>query len=74
MQQPWDSDVKSFFKKILNTIGWGLLWLMAAVTAGLFFELAYTNGKPLAYTIIYYIVLVFTLGLLIRYLYRTWKD
>ena len=73
MEQGWDPGVKKYFRKILNSISYGLIWMIGCMIAGLYFELAYTNGKPLIYTIIFYVVMAITLGLLVRYLYRTWK-
>jgi hypothetical protein len=73
MSQRWDSDIKQFFVKILNSIAMGLLWMIASVTAGLYFGLAYHTDKPIIYTFIFYAAMIGTLGLLIRYLYRTWK-
>ena len=40
MEQGWDDDVKVFFVKILNSVAMTLLWVLAAVTAGLYFKLA----------------------------------
>jgi hypothetical protein len=74
MEQGWDPDVKKYFRKILNSISFGLIWMLASATAGLYFELAYTNGKPVIYTIIFYVFMLGTLALLVRYLYKTWKD
>ena len=73
MEQGWDPDVKKFLVKILNSVSMGLLWLMACSTAGLYFELAYADGKPVLYTILFYAGMGLTLFLLIRYLYKKWK-
>jgi Na+/H+-dicarboxylate symporter len=72
MEQGWDPEVKKYFQKILNTIGYGLLWLMAALTAGLYFGLAY--HADILYSIIFYVVFVVSLFLLIRYYYRIWRK
>ena len=72
MEQGWDPEVKKYFQKILNTIGYGLLWLMAALTAGLYFGLAHHANT--LYSAIFYIVLVVSLFLLVRYYYRIWKK
>jgi hypothetical protein len=48
--------------------------MMACATAGIYFELGYTNGKPLVYTILFYAGMLITLVLLIRYLYNKWKN
>ena len=74
MEQGWDPDVKKYFRKILYTICFGLMWLMAAATAGLYFELAYKGDKPLIYPIIYYVALTTSLFFLLRYYYRLWKK
>jgi hypothetical protein len=72
-QPNWDPEVKNFFVKILNSIALGLAWMMACATAGLYFELGYSNGKPVIYTILFYTIATITLGLLIWYLYKKWK-
>ncbi len=73
MQPNWDPEVKIFFVKILNSISLGLFWMIACATAGLYFELGYANGKPVIYTIIFYVVAVISLFFLIRHLYKIWK-
>ncbi len=74
MEQGWDSDVKQFFSKILNTVSLTLLWAITAATAGIYFQLGWAGNKPMIYTVIFYIVLAVTLYLLVRYLYRTWRK
>jgi len=74
MEQGWDPDVKKYLRKVMNSLFFGLLWLMAGVTAGLYYELAYSNGKPVIYTVLFYAGLLISLLLFIRYLYTTWKK
>ncbi len=74
MEQNWEPGVKKFFVKILNSIAMTLFWMMACAVAGIYFELGYTNGKPLIYTILFYAAMSITLFFLIRYLYNTWKT
>jgi len=74
MQPNWDPGVKKFFVKILNSIALGLFWMMACATAGLYYELGYTNGKPVIYTLLFYAGMLISLFFLIRYLYKTWKS
>ena len=71
MEQGWDPEVKKFFLKILNTIATGLLWMMAVLTAGLYFGLAYHSN--LLYITLFYIGFAVSLGLLLRYYYHLWK-
>ena len=74
MENGWDPDIKEFLLKILNSISLVLLWLIACATAGIYFQLGYTNGKPVIYTIIFYTVMAVTLFFLLRQLYKTWKK
>ena len=74
MERGWDPDVKKYLKKLMGSISFGLLWLMAGVTAGIYYELAYSNGKPVIYTVLFYAGMLISLLLLIRYLYHTWKK
>ena len=74
MEQGWDPDVKKFFLKVLNSICMGLLWMMASAVAGIYYGLAYTAGKLLIYTILFYAGMLAGLLLLIRYYYRVWKN
>jgi len=74
MEQGWDPEIKRFFVKIMNSIAITLLWMMACATAGLYFQLAYSNGKPVIYTIIFYFLMTVTFFMLVRYLYKTWKH
>lgn len=74
MQPNWDPDVIKFLLKVLNSVSFVLLWMMSCVTAGIYFKLGYTNGKPVIYTILFYSCMGITLFLLIRYLYKKWKD
>lgn len=72
MEQGWDPEVRKFFLKILNTISMGLIWLLAALTAGLYFGLALHPNKIVV--TLFYAIFVITLFLLIRYLYRLWNK
>ena len=74
MEQGWDSGLKKFFIKVMNSVFLGVLWLIAGATAGIYFGLAYTAGKPVFSTIIFYVLLIATLAWLIRYYYRTWQK
>lgn len=74
MEQGWDPDVKKFLLKVLNSISMSLLWLMAGATGGIYYELGYSAGKPVIYTILFYAGMLISLLFLIRYLYNTWKK
>jgi hypothetical protein len=73
-QRNWDPEVKKFFVKILNSVSLGLLWIMASATAGIYFELGYTKGKPIINAVLFYTAMVVTLFLLVRYLVKLWSK
>lgn len=72
MEQGWDPEVKKYFQKIMNTIALGLFWLMAVLTAGLYFGLAYHSTT--LYSVLFYIGFAVSLFLLLRYYYRIWRK
>ncbi|MBC7947470.1 MAG: hypothetical protein H7Y42_06295 [Chitinophagaceae bacterium] len=74
MEQGWDPEVKKFFRKILSSFSMGLLWMLAAMLAGLYFRLAYRTDIPVVYNILFYVCLVGSLLFLLFYLYRIWKK
>jgi hypothetical protein len=74
MEQGWDPDVKKFLLKVLNSISLVLFWMMACATAGIYFELGYTIGKPVIYPILFYSFMAITLFLLIRHLIKLWNQ
>ncbi len=73
-ERGWDPNIKKYFRRIISTVSWSLLWLLSCATAGIYFELGYRNGKPVLYTVIFYAAMLISGLLLARYLYRTWKD
>ena len=74
MEERWDPEIKKYFRKVLYSITYGLMWLMACATFGIYFQLAYTNGKPFVFTALYYAGVIITMGLLIRWYYLTWRK
>ncbi len=72
MEQGWDPEVKKYFRKILSTIGYGLLWLMAALTVGLYWGWAHHSNRT--YIIIFYSSLIISFFLLARYYFKLWRK
>ncbi len=70
----WDPRVSGLFKKILNSVFLGLIWMMAVATAGLYFKLGYFNNGPAWQPILFYTIVAITMALIGRYLYRIWKN
>jgi len=74
MEQGWDPDVKVFLIKVLNSISIGLLWLLTCSTAGIYYKLGFIYRKPAIYPVIFYLCMLITLILLVRYLIKLWKS
>ena len=74
MEQGWDPEVKRYFRKIIFSFSYGLLWLVSGVTAGLYFGLGFRNDVPVIFNILFYVFLSLSLFLLLRYYYRVWRK
>lgn len=74
MEEKNDTDVVRFFIKILNSIAYVFLWMIASATAGIYWGLGYSHGQPFIYIILFYFFMTGTLLFLVRYLYRRWKK
>jgi len=68
-----DREIKRYFRKILNSFSWGALWLISIATLGIFFQLAIVSGDIKWYNILFYLILLGSLFLLLRYYYKVWK-
>ncbi len=71
MEKGWDPEVKKYFAKILKTVSAGLIWLMAAAVAGLYYELGYGKG---IYTVMFYCLFAGTAVLLLFFFKRVWEK
>lgn len=74
MESGWDPEVRNYFRRIINTIGIGLLWLITVVFAGIYHKLAFPGSTPAAYVIIFYTIAVISFFFLLRYYYRLWRK
>jgi FtsH-binding integral membrane protein len=72
MEQGWDPEVKRYFRKIINSFSYGLLWMIAVSTAGIYFKLGMADERPLYAVILFYVLAVAGLALLLRYYYKVW--
>lgn len=69
-----DPEVKLFFRKIINSFGVGLLWLLVMGTAGLYFKLALIKYTWHWYNFVFYVLFSLTLVLLIFFFYKLWRK
>ena len=74
MERGWDPEVKKYFKKVLFSITYGLIWLMTMAWLGFYKGYAIMGDKPGIAVILFYVFLIITFGLLLRYYYHTWKK
>ncbi|MBD0352519.1 MAG: hypothetical protein ICV65_15330 [Flavisolibacter sp.] len=69
-----DPEIKKYFRKILYSFSFGLLWLFCNSTGGLYYKLGFMYEGIRWYNIAFYFFLTGSLFLLLRYYYRSWKD
>lgn len=72
MEKGWDPAIKKYFRKILATIGWGLLWIMTILITGLYFGWAWHANKFFA--ALFYAFVLVSLGFLLRQFLRIWRN
>ena len=74
MEQGMDKEVKKYFRKILYSISWALILLIAALTFGLYYKLALIDKNLTLYNILFYSFFLIGLVCLVYYLIKTWKN
>jgi len=70
----FDPEVSRYFKKIINSLFTGLMWLFINITAGIYFELAYSKRYPAYVHILFFVWLAMSLVLLLWYYYKVWSK
>lgn len=68
-----DPQVAKYFKKILNSLFAGLMWMFVNITGGIYFEFAYSERYPGFVHVLFYIWLAGSLALLLWYYFRIWS-
>lgn len=69
-----DPEMKRYFRKIVGSFSYGLIFLMFAAMAGIYFELAFVQGGLSAGNILFYLVVLVTFFFLLRYYVRLWRS
>jgi len=69
-----DPEVKKYFRKIIYSFSFGMLWLTANVMLGIYFGFAYRNDLHFIFNVLFYFFLASSLFFLLRYYYFTWKK
>jgi hypothetical protein len=68
-----DPEIKHLFRKIVQSFSWGALWLLTIATLGIFFQLGFVANGIHWYNVLFYLILITTLLMLMRYYYKVWK-
>lgn len=67
-------DIIGYLLKVSRTLFWGLLWIFANSIAGIYFEMAFRTKHSLFVNIIFYIIMIISLFVLLRYYSRQWRK
>lgn len=69
-----DPQVKKYFRNIVSSFSFGMLWMLAMATMGIYYELGFVADGVRWYNVVFYLIFLVTLFLLLRFLYRTWRS
>jgi len=68
-----DPEMKVYFRKIMSSFSCGAIWLITTATLGIFLQLGFIADGIRWYNIVFYLLLLASLYLLLRYYYRMWR-
>ncbi len=69
-----EPEVRRYFRKIVNSLVFGITWLMLIIGAGLFFDLAGIKNGVHWYNIVFYVVAFVSFIYLLIYFIRVWRG
>ncbi|MBC7933858.1 MAG: hypothetical protein H7Y86_00670 [Rhizobacter sp.] len=69
-----EDDTRAFFVLIANSIALLLIWMIANILVGIYWNYAFFDGSPGWKNIVYYIVSLVAFGFLARHIIRKWKK
>ena len=69
-----DPEVKQYFRKIINSLFLGIMWLIFVLGMGLFFDLGSIGNRLDIFNIVYYSLALISFIFLIRFYVRTWRK
>jgi hypothetical protein len=72
--QGWDPEVRQYFRKILNSFGVFVTWLLFVSTLGLFMRMGYINGKWHWQNTVFYAFFLISFSFVLLFLFRTWRN
>jgi ABC-type uncharacterized transport system permease subunit len=69
-----EPELREFFRRIIQTVSVGLLWLMINSTAGIMFGYAFFEQGVHLNNILFYAWLLISGFFIVRYFIRTWRK
>ncbi len=69
-----DPEVRKYFWKIIYSFCYGMMWMLSNVMAGLYYQLAFIDGRLSLGNVLYYLYFILSLTGLIYYYYRVWNE
>lgn len=69
-----ERDVSKFLKQVVQSLTAGLVWLFINMSAGIFGGWMFFLDRPTLGNYIFYVWLIASFALLLRFYYRTWKE
>ena len=68
-----EDNPQAFLVLIVQTISVVLIWMIANVLVGIYFGYAFFADNPDWKNIVYYVFMIATVALLLKYLIKKWK-
>lgn len=68
-----EPETKAFLVKVVNTVGYIVLWAMLNMIIGIFLGWAFYSDSPKVGNYVYYVFLLATTVMLLWLLYKKWK-
>ncbi|RYY69766.1 MAG: hypothetical protein EOO13_08560 [Chitinophagaceae bacterium] len=68
-----EDDTRAFFVLIANSIALLLVWMIANILVGIYWNYAFFTGAPSWKNILYYILSIILFFFIARHIIRKWK-
>jgi len=69
-----EPDTRKYLLRVLNSLFAGMMWLSLNVLGGLYLGYGIIEGKLSISNIVYFLWFLLSLGCLLYYYYRIWKN
>ena len=69
-----EPDIRIYLRKVLKTVSAGMLFLLFHMTVGIYLNWGFFEGSIGIGNIIYYLLILATLGGFVYYLLKVWRQ